>query len=70
MNPQGGLSFTKVRLLFYICSYSKQSHLRSKIDINTIAACYESENYSELRLRFILKSETGNPESGSFVWPL
>lgn len=48
-NPQEGLSFTKIHLLFYICSHSKQSHLRNKIDTNTLATHYESENSSEPR---------------------
>lgn len=48
-NPQEGLSFTEIHLLFYICSHSEQSYLRNKVDTNTIDAHYESENYSELR---------------------
>lgn len=49
-NTQIGLSFTEIHVLFYVCSPSKQSCLRNKIDTNTGAAHYESGNSSETRL--------------------
>lgn len=68
-NPQEGLSFTKIHLLFYICSHSKRSHLRNKIDTNTVAVHFESGNYPGPRQMSFKKSETGNPESRCFGRP-